>query len=146
TDSDWAFGIGLRYTFLSGSNRPRQIAAAREQLYQAEAGLREARNQVTIGVSKAYNDLESARQQYLLLDSSIELSRESLRLQQLSFREGQVTSLDVIDAQLRLGGTMVERARAAYEYDVSLARLLEISGQVDRYHDYFRQADKVLKQ
>ena len=146
TDSDWAFGIGLRYTFLSGSNRPRQIAAAREQLYQAEAGLREARNQVIIGVSKAYNDLESARQQYLLLDSSIELSRESLRLQQLSFREGQVTSLDVIDAQLRLGGTMVERARAAYEYDVSLAHLLEISGQVDRYHDYFRQADKVLKQ
>jgi outer membrane protein TolC len=97
-------------------------------------------------VSKTYNDLESARQQYLLLDSSIELARESLRLQELSFREGQVTSLDVIDAQLQLGGAMVERAQAAYEYDVALARLLEISGGLDHYPDYFRRADKVLQQ
>lgn len=44
TDSDWAFGIGLKYTFLSGSDRPRQVSAAREQEFQAEAGLREARN------------------------------------------------------------------------------------------------------
>src|SRR5690606_23977669 len=146
TDSDWAFGIGLKYTFMSGSNRTRQIAAAQEQQFQAEAGLREARNQITIGVSKSYNDLESARQQYLLLDSSIELARESLRLQELSFHEGQVTSLDVIDARLQLGAVMVERAQAAYEYDVALARLLEISGRLNNYHDYFRQADKVLEQ
>lgn len=146
TDSDWAFGIGLKYTFLSGSNRPRQIAAAREQQFQAEAGLREARNQITIGVNKAYNDVESARQQYLLLDSSIALARESLRLQELSFSEGQVTSLDVIDARLQLGGALVERAQAAYEYDVALAHLLEISGQLEDYQDYFRQADKVLDQ
>lgn len=146
TDADWAFGIGLRYTFVSGSDRPRQIAATREQQVQAEAGLREARNQISTGVSKTYNDLESARQQYLLLDSSIELARESLRLQELSFREGQVTSLDVIDAQLQLGGAMVERAQAAYEYDVALARLLELSGGLDHYPDYFRRADKVLQQ
>ena len=54
-------------------------------------------NQITIGVSKACNDLQSACQQYLLLDSSIALARKSLRLQELSFCEGQVTSLDVID-------------------------------------------------
>ncbi|KAA3639097.1 MAG: TolC family protein [Proteobacteria bacterium] len=146
TDSDWAFGIGLKYTFLSGRNRNREIAAALEQQFQTEAGLREAHNQITIGVGKTYNDLESARQQFLLLDSSIELARESLRLQELSFREGQVTSLDVIDARLQLGGALVERAQAAYEYDVTLARLLEMSGQLNNYQDYFRQADKVLKQ
>ena len=145
TDSDWAFGIGLKYTFLSGSNRPRQIAAAREQEFQAEAGLREARHQIASGVTKAYNDLGSAREQYLLLDSSIVLARENLRLQELAFREGQVTSLDVIDARLQLGGAMVERAQAAYEYDVALARLLEISGRIDHYYEYVRQADKALQ-
>lgn len=40
---------------------------------------------------------------------------------------------------------MLERAQAAYEYDVALARLLEISGRLDHYQDYFRQADKVLQ-
>ncbi len=151
TDSDWAFGIGLEYTFLSGSNRPRQIAAACEQQLQAEAGVREARNQITIGVSKAYNDLESARQQYLLLDSSIELARESLRLQELSFREGQVTSLDVIDARLRLGArwssarrqptTTTWRWRACWRSAVGLTTTRTISVERTRCWSNERERD-----
>ncbi|NLG60235.1 MAG: TolC family protein [Gammaproteobacteria bacterium] len=141
TDSDWAFGIGLKYTFLSGSDRPRRIGAARAQQAQAQAALREAENRISIGVAQAWSALETARQQFLLLDSSIEQSRENLRLQELSFREGQSTSLDVIDARLGLGGAQVERAQAAYAYGVALARLLELSGQSARFGEYVRKAD-----
>lgn len=141
TDTDWAFGVGLRYTLLSGSDRPRRIGAARAQQAQAQAALREARNRISIGVAGAWNALETARQQYLLLDSGIEQAREHLRLQELSFREGQSTSLDVIDARLGLGGALLERAQAAYEYAVALARLLELSGQSARFGDYVRRAD-----
>lgn len=144
TDPDWAFGIGLKYTFLSSADRSRQISAAREQQAQAEAGLREAGNQIEIGVTQSWNALETARTQFLLLDSSIEQARENLRLQELGFREGQSTSLDVIDARLALGGAQVERAQAAYQYDLALARLLEISGQADRFDDYLRKADRTV--
>ncbi len=51
-------GIGLKYTFLSPNSRPAQISAARAQRDQAEAGLREAENQVALGVRKAWNELE----------------------------------------------------------------------------------------
>ncbi|MDO5103495.1 MAG: TolC family protein [Lautropia sp.] len=144
TDPDWVVGVGLKYTFLSGTDRPRQIGAAREQLTQAEAGLREAENQVSIGVTKAWNELETARQQFLLLDSSIRQAEENLRLQALSFREGQSTSLDVIDARTRLGAAFIERAQAAYHYDVALAHLLDVSGRMHRYADYMKRADKVI--
>lgn len=143
-EPDWAYGIGLRYTFLSPNNRPAQISAAHALQEQAEAGVREAENQVALGVRKAWNELETARHQYLLLDSSIEQARENLRLQELSFREGQSTSLDVIDARLSLGGARIERAQAAYQYDVALAQLLEVSGQMDRYDEFRRRADKVV--
>lgn len=144
-DADWAFGVGLKYTFLSGSDRPRRLSAARAQQDQAQAALREAQSRIEIGVAQAWSALETARQQYLLLDSSIGLARENLRLQELSFREGQSTSLDVIDARLALGGALIERAQAAYGYDVALARLLELSGQSARFADYIRRADhKVL--
>ena len=143
TDPDWAFGIGLKYTFLSPNSRPAQISA-RAQLDQAEAGLREAENQVALGVRKAWNELETARQQYVLLDSSITQAQENLRLQELAFREGQATSLDVIDARLGLGGARVERAQAAYQYDIALAQLLEVSGQMDRFEEFRRRADEVI--
>lgn len=142
-DPDWAFGIGLRYTFLSPRMRPLQISAARALLEQAQAGVREAENQVALGARKAWNELDSARQQFLLLESSIAQARENQRLQELSFREGQATSLDVIDARLQLGAAQVERAQAAYQYDVALAQLLEVSGQMDRYDEFRRRADKV---
>lgn len=143
TDPDWVWGIGLKYTLFSGRDRPRQISAARDQQAQAEAGLREAKNQLVIGVTQAWNAVETARQQYALLESSIAQAKENLRLQQLSFREGRATSLDVIDAQMALGGAELERLQAAYAYDVALAKLLEISGQSARYDEYVRRADKV---
>lgn len=140
TEPDWAFGVGLKYTFLSGQGRTQKLSAARARHDQAEAGLREARNQLRIGVTRAWNALESARVQYALLDSSIVQSLENLKLQELSFREGMATSLDVIDARLALGGAQVERAQAAYAYDVALAELLEMSGQTARFDTLARTA------
>jgi len=144
SDSDWAFGLGVRYALVSGTDRARHVSAARETEAQASLSRREAENEVMIGVIRAWNDLDSARRQFLLLDSSIEQTEESVRLQQLSFREGEATSLDVIDAQLARGGALVERAEAAYNYDVALARLLDVSGQIGRYPEYLAKADKVI--
>ncbi|WP_211365995.1 TolC family protein [Verticiella sediminum] len=143
-DADWAVGIGMRYTLLSPQDRPRQVSAARAQLQRAEAGIREAENQVVLGVRKAWYELDTAREQYRLLGSSIAQAQENLRLQELSYREGQATSLDVIDARLALGGARVERAQAAYQYDVALAMLLEVSGQMHRYDEFRRRADQTL--
>jgi hypothetical protein len=39
----------------------------------------------------------------------------------------------------------VERAQAAYQFDVALAQLLEVSGQLQRFDDYRQRADKVLE-
>ena len=51
----------------------------------------------------------------------------------------------MIDARLALGAARVERAQAAYQFDVALAQLLEVSGQMQRFDDYRRRADKVLE-
>ena len=145
TDPDWAFGIGLRYNLVSPSMRPLQVRAARAQLEQASEGLDEARTRVGIGVNQAWHALDSARTQFLLLDSAQAQAMENLRLQTLSWREGMATSLDVIDARLSLGGARVERAQAAYQFTVALAQLLEVAGQLDDFENYRQQADKVLQ-
>ena len=145
TDPDWAVGIGVRYTLLSPSMRPLQVRAARAQLEQASQGLEEARTQVGIGVQQAWHAVDSARSQFLLLDSAQAQAAENLRMQELSWREGMATSLDVIDARLSLGATGVERVQAAWEFTVALARLLEVSGRMDAFDQYRQQADRVLE-
>ncbi len=144
TEPDYIYGIGLKYTFVSNTDRGQQVQAARATQAAAEAGLRQVKVDLATATTRAYNDLDTARSQYLLLDSSLTASRENLRLQQLSFREGLATSLDVIDAQLRLNGARVQRLQAAYQFDVTLAQLLAASGQVDRFASYIARADKSI--
>ena len=75
---------------------------------------------------------------------AITAAQENLRVQTLGYQEQQTTSLDVIDARLSLGAARVERAQAAYEYDVDLAKLLEVSGQSGRFGEYIKNADEVV--
>ncbi|WP_222558198.1 TolC family protein [Caenibius sp. WL] len=144
TDPDWTVGISLRYKIASGMGRNQAVEAARQTVRQADAGLREAGVQIEIGVAKAWNDAEAARSRFLLLDSAIESARENLRLQRLSYREQQATSLDVIDAELGMGRVRVQRAQAAYDYVLALAQLLELSGQIEQMADYAARADRVM--
>lgn len=142
TDPDWTVGIGLRYKIASGIGRNQSVEAARQTALQAHAGLQEARTQIEIGVTKAWNEAEAARRRFLLLDSSLESAAENLRLQSLSYREQQATSLDVIDAELGLGRARIQRAQAAHDYVLALAQLLDLSGQIASLPDYIARADK----
>jgi outer membrane protein TolC len=144
SDPDWSVGVGVRYKIFSGLGRGQAVDAARATQEQARAGLREGRTQIEIGVTKAWNDVEAARKRYLLLERSIASAAENLRLQTLSFREQQATSLDVIDAQLGVGRARIQRAQAANDYVQALAQLLNISGQVDQMPRYVAEADEVI--
>jgi outer membrane protein TolC len=145
TDSDWGFGIGVQYLLFTGNGRRDKVVAAREQQDQASAAIRDVATQLETAVAKAWNDLETARQSFLLLESTIAQAEENVRLQDLSFREGQATSLDVIDARLGLGRARIERAQSAYQFDLTLAQLLDLSGQSERYPQYIRRADRRIE-
>ncbi len=133
TDPDWAFGIGLKYTFLSPNSRPAQISRACAAVTRPKRAC--ARPRTRSHCAQGLNELETARQQFVLLDSSIAQAQENLRLQELAFREGQATSLDVIDARLTWAAPC--RARTGrHQYDIALAQLLEISGQMDRFEEF----------
>lgn len=146
TDSDWAVGVGFSYQLLSNQNRSRQVSAAQSQVNQASSSLEDNQVKLSIAVERAWLAADSARQQFTLLESALESANENLRLQDLSFQAGQATSLDVIDASLQKGKVRIERAQAAWQFDLALMQLLEVSGQGSQFNHYLNQADKVLSQ
>lgn len=143
-DPDWIVGIGVRYELFSNVDRQRSISAARRAREAAQDAANEARTQVRTAVATAYEMLMGAREQYELLQSSEALARENVRIQALAFREGQGTTTEMIDAENLLAAALVERAAAAYSFDVTLAQLLDATGQMDQYPALMRGADKVL--
>jgi len=143
TEPDWAFGLGARYTLMSSLDRRRMLGAARAQAAAAGEVERQARDDARLLVTRAYNQVELARRQFLSMDSSLEAARENLRVQEVGFREGEATAASVIDARNLLGTARLQRAAAAYEYDLSLSALLAAAGSDQTLNDYLQRDDRI---
>jgi outer membrane protein TolC len=109
--------------------------AAQSKLKQAQLRVQAARSDLTLAqrqlqanVSMFHREAEIARDQVASLRASLDLSTESLRLTLLRYQAGEVSVLEVVDAQ-----TTLIQARNAYDdglvrYRVALAALQTLTG------------------
>jgi outer membrane protein TolC len=144
-EPNWIAGVGVNFTLFSREDRGSKVGAAREGLRQVETLEAETRNVIDTAVETSYRKVEQAREQFNLLDSTLALTRENLRLRERGFDEGQATSLDVNDARNALARSETERAKAAYDFVVALAQLLEASGQARSLSEFVQRADIQLR-
>lgn len=140
-DPDWVVGLGLRWELFSSIDRRKSISAANHKLEAVSSAKDEARMQLSTAVVAIYESLVGAQEQYRLLQSTEDLARENVRIQGLAFSEGQGTAVSMIDAENALAAARVERAVAAYNFDVALARLLDATGDMDRFNAMMTAAD-----
>jgi outer membrane protein TolC len=144
-EPNWIAGIGVNFTLFSREDRASKVSAAREGLRQVQTLEAETRNVIDTAVETSYRKVEQAREQFNLLDSTLALARENLRLRERGFDEGQATSLDVNDARNALARSETARAVAAYDFVVALAQLLEASGQARSLPEFVQLADIKLR-
>ncbi len=109
--------------------------AARSKIRQAELHLQEAKNDLTLtqrellsNLHSFYLEADTSAAQIATLRESMELSAESLKLTLLRYQAGEVTVLEVVDAQ-----TTLVQARNAYDdgmvrYRLALANLQTLTG------------------
>lgn len=100
-------------------------ARAELQLEQAEQALEQARLQVELDVRSAYDAVKAAEAQVPWREEAAELAAEQLRIAQLRFEAGTITSLDVTEAQQNAFEAQVNALNALFDYRISLARFLQ---------------------
>jgi outer membrane protein TolC len=109
--------------------------AAQSKLKQAQLRVQAAKSDLTLAqrqlqanINTFHREAEVARDQVASLRESLDLSTESLRLTLLRYQAGEVSVLEVVDAQ-----TTLITARNAYDdglvrYRVALAALQTLTG------------------
>lgn len=140
---DWLVGVGVRMPLIDRSGRSGKLQAAVSTVSELGYRQRGAARKLGLLLDQQYREAHQALAEYQDLASTVNLAKESLRLQQLAFSEGLGRALDVIDAQTFLSTTHTRRDAAAFRFVLSFARLLNLSGQQDAFFTYLNEGDQI---
>ncbi|MFC3470825.1 TolC family protein [Massilia oculi] len=130
--ANWLVGVSVSVPLVERIDRAKMISAARIEQQRVDTAAEQAGRDIPTLAESQWRSMEDARLRYLSMASAIALAEETLRLAQVAFRHGQATSADVADASLNHTKSALERAQAAYDYVIALAKLLGTAGEPDR--------------
>lgn len=133
---DWEIGIGVSIPILDTSGRSGKTKAAHSSVMQVNYLQAQAVQDLSVLVEKTYREANQSLEEYQGLKSSLELSHENLLLRRKAFTQGMSTSVDVVDAQLYVASIKTQRFVAAYQYMLSLSKLLALSTDIHTFKQY----------
>ncbi|PAF50327.1 TolC family protein [Helicobacter sp. 13S00477-4] len=133
---DWYIGIGARLPIITPEGRIQKYQAAKLAVLQVHSLKEQAIKDMKLLSQKVYKEVISAAREYKSLDSSIELAKENLKLQEQAFTQGLATSAQVVDARNTFSSILIEQKTIGYKYIIHLANLMALSGHLDMFYDY----------
>lgn len=121
-------GVGFVWNLFDGLDRERSISQSR-LTQQALAWSREdAESELTVAVSELYATLQRTMADIRMLDTTIALGEELLRMRRASFAEGMATTTEVVDAENALATSRLAKLAAQYACNVAMANLKAVCG------------------
>ena len=129
-------GAGFTWTLFDGLAREKKIAQAKIARQTLGLSSSQAEDDIDVEVDKLCAQISNALSSVAALGTTIDLSRELVRMRRKAFAEGMATSTEVVDAEVMLSKARIAVLLAYYEYDVALANLLSLCGAPERFERY----------
>ncbi len=108
----------------------RKIKASRLREKAATVALTAAQRRLVANLAELYAEARTASMQMARLDQSAVTARESLRLVNLRYVDGESTVLDVVDAQNTLLSAETAQIDGRVRYQLALANLQTLTGKL----------------
>lgn len=75
---------------------------------------------VEAGVRSSYLSLKTSKEQIAILEKSVEQAKEAVRIAEISFEVGQITSVDVTQANIALMNAKLNLSKQVHAYNLAL--------------------------
>lgn len=132
------FGAGMSWTLFDGLGREKGIKQTRGKQQSIAIARQRATDDLEVVIDKFYTQLLNAASRAATLGTTIELSRELVRMRRKAFAEGMATSTEVVDAEVMLSGAEVALLLCYYSFDTALINLLTTCGRPELFDNYSR--------
>lgn len=140
----WSVGIGLRLPLFDGWGKEHRYRAAQNEAKSVHYDVENAVSNILLLVEKEYYTLCNTLTNIATTKRAITFAEAYYNNTSEGFIEGVTSSSDVVDACVELAAARVEYINAVYEYMLSLARLLEVSGVSHSFMEYKHRGEILL--
>ena len=125
----WNVGFALNIPIFDGLATRAAVKQAESGLKQTQLGKQQLTDAIELEVRSAYLNLLEAKTLINVQKETVEQAQESVRIANLRYENGMITSVELTDAQLALSQAEVNRLQSLHDYAVGLARLEKAIGQ-----------------
>lgn len=117
---NWALGLDLRVPIFSGYRSRYQQEEAKANMRSVTAQEDDLKRTVQSQVASASSDYESAKQKLSTANLQIQQAQEQIKLARLRYKNGVITSQDLLDSETKLAQARLQRL--SYIYKMILSR------------------------
>ena len=125
----WSVGFQINIPIFDGFATRAAVQQSESALKQVQLGGTQVKVGVEFEVRNAYLNLRGAQTRIEVQREAVTQARESVRIANLQFQNGIITTVALTDTQLALAQAEVNRLQAYHDYVVGLARLEKAVGQ-----------------
>lgn len=126
-------GISLKVPLFDGGRRDARRAESLSQYRQEGIRTRDLREQIELEVRVALDSLHSAESQVTTAQEGLTLAENELAQAQRRYQAGVTNSIEVTDAQTRLGRARDNQIVALYNYNLARLDLATATGTIGEY-------------
>ncbi|MCG1037197.1 TolC family protein [Polaribacter sargassicola] len=128
-DTKWFVGLGVEWEIFNGFQREHKIKASKYKISQVEQFDKQARLNLSTYTEKLYNTMQKELEQYESLNADEEFAKKLKFMRTRAFEEGTGTSLEVVDATLKLSEIKIHKIKALCEYNIAYGELMVLTGK-----------------
>lgn len=128
--ADWNLSLSLGIPLFDGGTRNRAIREAKLSKTLTERNLIEERKKITLDVKKAYFTLNTRQKQIEIAEKQLKSAEESYAAAEGRYREGVAPVTEVIETQVALLHSQLNRAESRYNYVLAKTSLDKAMGKL----------------
>jgi len=126
---NWSAGVMLTFPFFDGFASSGRISQAKSEFRQSEITDENLKRSIEVEVRQAHLLLGEAQERIDSQKDNLIQAEESVRIAEISYANGAVTNLEVMDTQLALTQAKTNYLQALYDYRIARAALQKASGE-----------------
>ena len=138
----WQAQLKLEFPLFLGGSRYKQVTQANVRILELQAQINSLKNSLSERARSGLFDVFRVRRNFDFSLRNVASSQENLKLAEVSYVEGDLPVIDLLDSQSRLILSKTNAARARFEFYKSLFSLFRNVGRIDLLAE-FNSAEKL---